>query len=49
MTLTLEKRLRLKVNRKKSAAEKIAKRKFLGFTILNDGIITVSAESAKRI
>ena len=45
----IEKRLRLKVNRKKSAAEKIAKRKFLGFTILNDGLITVSAESIKRI
>lgn len=49
ITKFIEKRLRLKVNRDKSAAEKIAQRKFLGFTILNDGTITVATCSIRRI
>ena len=44
----LEKKLKLKVNDKKSAVSLVGERKFLGYRIQNDGVLTVSPESVLR-
>ena len=45
----ISKRLKLTVNQNKSAADKIAKRQFLGFRILNDATVTIAPDTIKRI
>ena len=45
----IEKRLKLKVNTTKSAADKVQKRKFLGFNIRNDGAIAIDKTSITRL
>ena len=44
----IEKKLKLKVNKEKSAACACSNRKFLGFTIKGDGKIAIAKESVKR-
>ncbi len=48
-TKFIENKLKLKVNREKSAAAPCSKRKFLGFTIKGDGKIAIARESVKRL
>ncbi len=48
LTQFLEKRLRLRVNRQKSAAAPVWERKFLGYRLLGDGTLTVAAKSLDR-
>jgi len=45
----LEKRLRLKINEKKSKVAKAEECKFLGYNVLNDGRLVVAKESIKRL
>jgi len=45
----LEKRLRLKVNEKKSKVAKAERCKFLGYILLNDGRLILAKESVKRL
>lgn len=44
----LEKKLKLKVNEKKSAVAPVGERKFLGYRITNDGRLTIAPESLQR-
>jgi len=48
VTRFIERKLKLKVNKEKSAAGKPSERKFLGFTIRDDGRRQISAQSMKR-
>ena len=45
----LEKRLKLYVNREKSAAAIVDERKFLGYRLFRDGSLGISSESLKRL
>jgi RNA-directed DNA polymerase len=45
----LEERLKLKVNRQKSAVAPVRERKFLGYRLLGGGSLTVSPKSLKRM
>jgi hypothetical protein len=45
----LEKKLKLKVNVKKSAVAESTKRKFLGYRLLKDGRLGIAPESKKRL
>lgn len=45
----LEKRLKLYVNRDKSAAAIVDERKFLGYRLFRDGSLAISSESLKRL
>jgi len=49
ITNFLNKSLKLKVNQEKSAASNVQERKFLGYTISNEGLLLVAKESAARI
>lgn len=49
VTKFLEKRLRLRVNRDKSAVAHVSERKFLGHRLLNDGTLTIAPKSLERI
>ena len=49
LTKFLEKRLRLRVNRTKSAVAPVWERKFLGHRILWDGRLAIAPESLKRV
>ncbi len=49
LTKYLEKKLRLRVNRTKSAVAPVGQREFLGHRILWDGRLTLSPESLKRV
>jgi RNA-directed DNA polymerase len=44
----LERNLKLKINKEKSAATKVDERKFLGYQILSDGKLTVAKQSVER-
>jgi len=48
-TKFIENRLKLKVNKEKSAAAPCSKRKFLGFTIKVDGKIAIAKASVKKL
>jgi len=48
MTRFLEEKLRLRVNRKKSAAAPIGERQFLGYRILRDGRLILAPRSLER-
>jgi RNA-directed DNA polymerase len=48
VTRFLEKRLRLRVNRTKSAVAKVEERKFLGYRLLGDGRLVIAPESLER-
>lgn len=48
LTAFLEGKLKLRVNREKSAVEHIGKRKFLGYRLLDGGRLTVAPQSWKR-
>ena len=48
LTQFLEERLRLRVNRQKSAAASVWERKFLGHRLLGDGTLTVAPKSLDR-
>ena len=48
-TKFIENKLKLKVNKEKSAAAPCSKRKFLGFTIKVDGKIAIAKESVKKL
>ena len=48
MTRFLEKRLRLRVNRTKSAVAYVEERKFLGYRLLAGGRLTIAPESLER-
>lgn len=48
ITTFLEKRLRLRVNRKKSAVAPVMERKFLGYRLLPDGRLGIAPSSLKR-
>ncbi len=45
----INKRLKLKVNKTKSAVDKVKHRKFLGFRLQNNGDITIAPQSLKNI
>jgi RNA-directed DNA polymerase len=49
VTEFLEKRLKLKVNREKSAVGKVSERKFLGHRLLEDGTLGVAPQSRERL
>jgi RNA-directed DNA polymerase len=49
VTRFLEERLRLRVNRKKSAVAYVAERKFLGYRLLPGGVLTIAPESLERV
>ena len=49
ITKFIENRLKLTVNKDKSAVSKIKHRKFLGFRILNNADITIARDSIKKI
>jgi group II intron reverse transcriptase/maturase len=49
ITRFLLRKLRLKVNQTKSAVDKVAKRKFLGFTLNHFGEISISKDALTRI
>jgi len=49
VTEFLEKRLKLKVNREKSAVGKVSDRKFLGHRLLEDGTLGVAPQSRERL
>lgn len=44
----IEKRLKLKVNTSKSTVARVMERKFLGYRLLNNGMLTVAPESLQR-
>ena len=48
VTRFLEKRLRLRVNRTKSAVAYVGERKFLGYRLLEGGRLTIAPESLER-
>lgn len=48
LTAFLEGKLKLRVNREKSAVEYIGKRKFLGYRLIDGGRLTVAPQSWKR-
>ncbi len=48
VTKFLEKRLRLRVNREKSAVAHVRERKFLGHRLLDDGTLTLAPKSLER-
>ena len=48
VTYFLEKKLKLKVNRNKSAAAQVKERQFLGYRLQNGGRLTVAPKSRKR-
>lgn len=48
LTRFMEKRLRLRVNRTKSAVAHVSERKFLGYRLLSGGRLTIAPESLKR-
>lgn len=48
ITTWVESRLKLKVNKTKSAAAKVSARTFLGFTLYNDSSIAISKKSLER-
>lgn len=48
VTRFVEKRLRLRVNRQKSAVAHVRERKFLGYRLLAGGRLTIAPESLKR-
>src|SRR6266403_1521937 len=45
----LEKKLRLRVNRDKSAVARVGERKFLGYRLLWDGRLTIAPKSLERV
>lgn len=49
VTTFLEKRLKLKVNREKSAVGKVSERKFLGHRLLENGTLGVAPQSRERL
>lgn len=49
ITSFLEKRLRLRVNRTKSAVAHVSERKFLGYRLLAGGRLTIAPESLERV
>lgn len=49
VTKFLEKRLRLRVNRDKSAAAHVSERKFLGHRLLSGGKLTIAPKSLERV
>jgi RNA-directed DNA polymerase len=49
VTKFLEKRLRLRVNRDKSAVAHVSERKFLGHRLLGDGTLTLAPKSLERM
>jgi RNA-directed DNA polymerase len=49
VTEFLEKRLKLKVNREKSAVGKVSERKFLGHRLLENGTLGVAPQSQERL
>ena len=49
VTKFLEKRLRLRVNRDKSAVAQVSERKFLGHRLLGDGTLTMAPKSLERM
>jgi RNA-directed DNA polymerase len=49
VTRFLEEKLRLRVNREKSAVAYVGKRKFLGYRLLSGGRLTVAPKSWKRL
>ena len=49
VTKFLEKRLRLRVNREKSAVAHVSERKFLGHRLLGDGTLTMAPKSLERM
>lgn len=49
VTKFLEKRLRLRVNRDKSAVAHVSERKFLGHRLVNGGRLTIAPQSLKRV
>lgn len=48
ITSFLEGKLRLRVNRDKSAVAKVSERKFLGYRLLTDGRLTIAPQSIQR-
>jgi len=48
ITQFLEKRLRLRVNRKKSAVAPVSERKFLGYRLQNNGRLVIAPQSLER-
>ncbi len=49
VTMFLEERLKLRVNRSKSAASPVMERKFLGHRLLEDGTQTIAPQSLDRV
>lgn len=49
VTQFLEKRLKLKVNREKSAVAQVDERKFLGYRLLRDGKLGIAPQSIERL
>jgi RNA-directed DNA polymerase len=49
VTRFLEEKLRLRVNRKKSAAAPVQERQFLGYRILRDGCLAIAVRSLERV
>lgn len=49
MSRFLEKKLRLRVNRDKSAVARVGERKFLGYRLLWDGRLTIAPKSLERV
>jgi RNA-directed DNA polymerase len=49
VTKFLQKRLRLRVNRDKSAVGHVSERKFLGHRLLDDGMLTIAPKSLQRV
>ncbi len=49
ITRFLKDRLKLTVNKDKSAVDKVRNRQFLGFRILNDSMVTISKASLRKI
>lgn len=45
----LERRLKLKVNNQKSAVAPVGERKFLGYRLRAEGVLTIAPESLKRV
>lgn len=48
VTRWVETKLKLRVNREKSAAAKVSERKFLGYQVLTDGKLNVAEQSVRR-
>jgi RNA-directed DNA polymerase len=49
ITKFLEKKLRLKVNKKKSGVDNVQKRQFLGYRILHTGLLGIAPKSVSRV